>query len=123
MYRSECLSRARFSIGCQFCDGGGDLEDDQHALKSRTSRTEGNIERVKEILRSDYYMSAGLIEELTDITKIAVNRILTDGLDKRNVCARFVPHMVTDDPRQAKIVILDSVFLSYFVTRDEMWYF
>ncbi|EFN83602.1 hypothetical protein EAI_12402, partial [Harpegnathos saltator] len=58
-----------------------------------------NIEEVKEILRSDRCMSARLIEEETGIPKSTVYRILTEDLGKRKVCARFVPHTLTDDQK------------------------
>jgi hypothetical protein len=74
-----------------FRDGREGTEDAPRASKPRTSRTDENVKKVTEILASDRCVSARLIEELLEI--------LTEDLDKRKVCARFVPHALSGDEK------------------------
>lgn len=100
VYGDECMSRAQvFRWFGRFRDGREDLADDDRAPPPKTTRNAENIEKVKAILRSDRCVSARLIEEETGIPKSTVYRILTEDLGKRKVCARFVPHTLTDDQK------------------------
>ncbi|EZA47753.1 hypothetical protein X777_15520 [Ooceraea biroi] len=95
---------------------------------SVTSRTEENVQKVAEILRNDRCVSARLIEELTNIPKTTVHCILIENLGKRKVCARFVPHTLTDDQKDARVqhcldmkqtANFDLNFMGSIVTADE----
>jgi hypothetical protein len=50
------------------------------------------VQKIAEIIASDRRASPRLIEELSEIPKTIVHRIMTEDLGKRKVCARFVPH-------------------------------
>ncbi|EFN82109.1 hypothetical protein EAI_11807, partial [Harpegnathos saltator] len=54
LYGDECISCAQvFRWFGRFRDGREDLEDDDRPPPPKTTRNEENIEKVKEILRSD----------------------------------------------------------------------
>ncbi|GAB1867939.1 hypothetical protein CAJAP_09018 [Camponotus japonicus] len=54
VYGDECMSRAQvFRWFGRFRDGREDLADDDRAPPPKTTRNKENIEKVKEILRSD----------------------------------------------------------------------
>jgi len=127
VYGDQCLSRAQvFRWFARFCDGREDLQDDKRS--PRTSRNETNIEKVSQILRSDRCMSARLIEEMTVIPKSVVHRILTENLGKKKICARFVPHSLSEDQKDMRVSHCkdmksakekDPVFMSSIITGDE----
>ncbi|PNF27356.1 hypothetical protein B7P43_G02428, partial [Cryptotermes secundus] len=48
-------------------------------------------------------VSARLVEELLGIPKSTVHQILTEYLGRRKVCARFVPHALSDDENDARV--------------------
>jgi len=104
VYGDQCLFRAQvFRWFARFRDGREDLEDDKRSPKPRTSRNETNIEKVSQILRSDRCVSARLIEEMTGIPKSVVHRILTENLGKKKICARFVPHSLSEEQKCMRV--------------------
>ncbi|XP_064488498.1 uncharacterized protein LOC135400592 [Ornithodoros turicata] len=71
-------------------------------------------------------------EELTGLPKTSVHRILTEDLQKRKLCARFVPHVLTSGQKRAGLehcrdmqvtAAEDSEFLPSIITGDETWCF
>ncbi|XP_054711183.1 protein GVQW3-like [Uloborus diversus] len=104
VYGSEVLSRKNvFKWYARFRDGRDSLEDDPRPGHSVTVRNDKNIEKVAKILRNDRCDSTRLIEEATGIPKSTVHLILTENLGKRKVCARFVPHTLTDDQKHCRL--------------------
>jgi hypothetical protein len=98
------------------------------ASRPRTSRTEENVKIVTEILASDRCVSARLIEELLRIPKNTVHQIFTEDLDRRKVCARFVPHSLSGDEKHVRVerckdklrsAQSDTKFTKSIVTGDE----
>ena len=72
-----------------------------------------------------------MIESL-NIPKTVVLRILKEGLGKRKLCARFVPHSLTPEQREDGVscrqdVIAmtdaDNFFLNKLITGNETWCF
>ncbi|EFN80557.1 Putative uncharacterized protein FLJ37770, partial [Harpegnathos saltator] len=62
VYGDECVSRTQvFLYFGRSLDGREDLEDDDRAPPPKTTRNEENIEKVKEILQSDRYVSAQIL--------------------------------------------------------------
>ncbi|XP_054718503.1 protein GVQW3-like [Uloborus diversus] len=133
VYGSEVLSRKKvFKWYARFRDGRDSLEDDPRPGHSVTVRNDENIEKVAEILRNDRCVSTRLIEEVTGIPKSTVHLILTENLGKRKVCARFVPHTLTDDQKHCRVehcrdmqqaATRDPNFMANIVTGDETWCF
>ena len=64
-------------------------------------------------------MSVRLIEDVTGISKSQVHRIRNEDLKLRNVCARFVPHSLSDSLTADN----DPNFLKTIVAGDETWFF
>ena len=71
------------------------------------------------------------IEELSDIHSSSVSKILRERLGLRNICARWVPHLLTDDQKQSQVRLASQVIEKYdkcdpcrleeIVTGDETW--
>ncbi|XP_054707033.1 protein GVQW3-like, partial [Uloborus diversus] len=133
VYGSEVLSRKNvFKWYARFRDGRDSLEDDPRPGHSLTVRNDENIEKVAETLRNDRCVSTRLIEEVTGTPKSTVHLILTENLGKRKVCARFVPHTLTDDQKHCRVehcrdmqqaATRDPNFMANTVTGDETWCF
>ncbi|XP_064486005.1 protein GVQW3-like [Ornithodoros turicata] len=101
-YGTEAMSRKSvFRWILRFRDGRDALEYDPRPVASKISRNEENVQRVAEVLASDRCISVQPIEELTGLPKTSVHRILTEDLQKRKLCARFVPHVLTSDQKRA----------------------
>lgn len=132
-YKDESLSRKNvFKWFAMFKDGRESIEDAERPGGPKTSRIEENIQKVADILKNDRCVSLKLIEEMTDIPRTTVHRILVDDLGKRKVCARFVPHSLTEDQKAARVEHCadmktsadnDPTFLQNIITADETWCF
>jgi histone-lysine N-methyltransferase SETMAR len=72
-----------------------------------------------------------MLEEMTGINRETVCKILVEDLKKKNVCARFVPHLLTPDqkhqcpasPVEFVEMVDDRNVLTRIVTGDESWCF
>ena len=114
----------------KFRDGLDDVFDKPRS--GRPCRGEDDVRRVQDIISKDRRRS---VREISDMTGICVNvvyRILTDTLLKMdNVCARWVPRLLTQDQKTTRVQMsrsfLDSFdreedqFLHRIVTMDETW--
>lgn len=133
VYGDDCLSRAMvFRWHKQFSEGRETVEDEQRAGPSRTVRTPGMIQKVRDFIAEDRNATTRMIGEALGISHETARLILTEDLDKKKVCARFVPHNLRDHEKLNRVnhsrdVIStsenDPNFLKSIVTGDETWCF
>lgn len=133
VYGNDVLSRTSvFEWFKRFKSGRESVEDDKHTGRPKSSRSEGEVEKIREILKEDRCVSTRLIEDITGIPKSTVHRILTDDLGKKKICARFVPHSLSDDQKMGRaehardmisMADKDPNFLNTIVAGDETWCF
>ena len=72
-----------------------------------------------------------MITDRLNIGKKTVHRIVTEDLGKRKICARFVPHALTTEQKQERVVYCqdlllmgqDERFWENIITGDETWCF
>ena len=72
------------------------VEDDTHPGRPKTSVTKANIAAVKIVVKQDARLSVKDIASCTGISEGRVQTILKKRLDLRKVCARRVPHLLTE---------------------------
>ena len=77
-----------------FEDGYTSIQDEPRSGRPRTASTERNKERVDELIRGDRRVTMNDIAE-----KLAVQESM-QSLGYRNVCARWVPRLLTSDGLQ-----------------------
>ena len=87
----ETISRARvFEWHKRFREGQEECEDDQRSGRPVISRTDSNIDRVKQLVRADRRLTLRMISEELSIGRDAVWKILTENLEMRKLCATMV---------------------------------
>ena len=72
-----------------------------------------------------------MIADCLNIGKETVRQIVTIDLGKRKTCARFVPHALTTEQKQERVVYCqdlllmrqDERFWENIITGDETWCF
>ena len=72
-----------------------------------------------------------VIADRLNIGKETVRRIVTEHLGKRKFCARFVPHALTTEQKQERVVYCQDILLTgqderfggNIITADETWCF
>ena len=108
------------------------IEDDPRIGRPRTSKTDGNVEKIREIIRKNRCLSIRAIAELVNIDKETVRQILHENLQMKKVCAKMVPTLFTPEEKETRlnicVDILENIengpkFLENVLTFDESWFF
>lgn len=110
----------------------GDREQYSRAEGSgrpKTSLTDDNVKTIKEIIEDDPHLSCTRLEDMTKIPKSSVHRILTDVLKKSSVCAKWVPHLLSQDQKQSRVVECGNLLQAFqkrnakrlIIITDEKW--
>lgn len=132
-YGEEALSRTTTHLWfTRFVAGRESLEDDARSGRPVTAVTEENVQKVHAVLVADHRLTLRAISETLNIGKDTVSEIIHGKLNRRKVCARFVPHFLTADQKQRRMDCArdlvetadnDANFLKTIVTGDETWCF
>jgi len=84
------MSRAQaFHWHKMFSEGRNIVEDEQRSGRPSTTRTSGNTERLRELVRSNRRLTVKMIADEVNVTREAVRRILTEELWMRNFVPRW----------------------------------
>ena len=133
VYGDATMSRTRiFEWHKRFREGREDVEDDPKSGRPTTSRTNENVERVREKVRSDRHLTVRMIADELSMNSERVWRIITEDLGMRKVCAKMVPRLLNDGQKENRVQVCQDILkqleitpdlLSRVVTGDESWIF
>ena len=133
VYGDATMSRTRiFEWHKRFREGREDVEDDPKSGRPTTSRTNENVERVREKVRSDRRLTVRMIVDELSMNSERVWRIITEDLGMRKVCAKMVPRLLNDGQKENRVQVCQDILkqleitpdlLSRVVTGDESWIF
>ena len=114
-----------------FNDGRESIENDPLVGRPVSILTEKNVATVKTLIEEDAHYTMQKIEELSCIHSSSVLKILRERLGLRKICARWVPHLLTDKQKQSQVRLASQVIEKYdkcdpcrleeIVTDDETW--
>ena len=131
VYGDATMSRTRiFEWHKRFREGREDVEDDPKSGRPTTSRTNENVERVREKVRSDRRLTVRMIADELSMNSERVWRIITEDLGMRKVCAKMVPRLLNDGQKENRVQVCQDILkqleitpdlLSRVVTGDESW--
>jgi predicted RNA-binding Zn-ribbon protein involved in translation (DUF1610 family) len=79
----------------RFREGRVTINDDPRPGRPKTSTDERSVKLVAEFLAEDRRETYELMSQATGISPTSVFRILTNDLQKRKICARWVPRCLT----------------------------
>ena len=107
------------------------VEHDTHPGRPKTSVTKGNIAAVKIVVEQDARLSVKDVASCTGISEGSVKTILKNRLDLRKVCARWVPHLLTEEQKIQRFKCAQELLKTYkgcnsrvisnLLTGDETW--
>ena len=80
-------------------EGRESVTDEERSGRPATSRTEGNITKVCNILRKNRHLTVRSTAEQVNVDRGTVRKILTEDLDMRKVCAKMVPKELTEEQK------------------------
>nr|XP_061792327.1 protein GVQW3-like [Nerophis lumbriciformis] len=131
VYRNETMSRSRVFEWCKrFREGREDVEDDPRSGRPSTSRTEANVERVRQTVRGDRRATVRWIASELGMNRDNVWKIITEDLTLQKVCSKLVPKRLSEDQKDYRIHFCQDLLerletepdlLSRVITGDESW--
>ena len=130
-FKEEALSQARvYKWFSRFKRGDMSLEDQPRSCRPSTSRTDENIQKDRDAVMFDRHRTIDELEALAGISWSSCQRILTEELHMKRVAAKFVPCLLSEDPRASCLDVCrekkdqlktNPDFLSKMITGDESW--
>ncbi|PAA64652.1 hypothetical protein BOX15_Mlig033664g1 [Macrostomum lignano] len=87
----------------EFQAGRTSFSDDPRPGRPPTAVTEENIAAVQELIHQDPRITTDMLAMNVGIGSAAVDTILHDHLRVRKLCARWIPHILTDAQKQARM--------------------
>ncbi|KAL4085370.1 hypothetical protein QTP88_027229 [Uroleucon formosanum] len=108
------------------------IEDEPRSGRPSTAKTEENVIRVRDLVRSDRRLTVRMIGEQLGLTHTIVHQILTNDLEMRKICAKMVPKILSQDQKDNRrdrcLDFLEQIenypsFLERVITGDESWIF
>ena len=114
-----------------FKAGKFSFEYDTRPGRSKTSVTKANIAAVKIVVEQDARLSVKDMASCTSISQGSVQTILKKLLDLRKVCARWIPHLLTEEQKTQCLKCARELLKTYkgcysrvisnLLTGDETW--
>ena len=132
IYRPQTISmRTVFRWVKAFKAAKFSVEDDTHPGRPKTSVTKANIAAVKTVVEQDARFSVKDIASCTGISEGIVQTILKKRLDLRKFCARWVPHLLTEEQKTQRLKCARELLKTYkgcnsrvisnLLTGDDTW--
>lgn len=113
-----------------FREGRTSLEDDPRAGRPVTEATDRNIAIVRALIDENPHISIRYIVFETSLSYGNVSRIIHDDLKLKKLCARWIPHELSDQTKKQRVDICRNNLaklksgqwrLCDIVTGDESW--
>ena len=130
---NDCMSRSRVHFWyAEFKNGQRkEIQASPRSGRPVTVTTSDVIGRVRALILEDRRVSLYEICEQLDMSYGTVQRIVTEKLEMSRVCARWVPHILTEEQMNSRVQT-SSYFLSRYqreglaflqrlITTDEVW--
>ena len=96
-----------------FKAGKSSVEDDTRPGRPKNSVTKANIAAVKIVVEQDARLSVKDIASCTGISVGSVQTILKKRLELRKVCARWVPHLLTEEQKTQRLKCARELLKTY----------
>ena len=116
----------------RFKEGREEVEDDHRSGRPSTSRTDKNVERVRQKVRSDRRLTVRMIADELGMNSERVWRIITEDLGMRKISAKMVPRFLNEGPKERPVQVCQDILerletepnlLKRVVTGRESWIF
>ena len=88
----------------EFADGREAIEDEHRSGVLKSVRSENTIESVRQQIDQDPHSSIGEISSNLDLSYGTVQTILSADLTLKKDCTRWVPHKLTEDQKQQRVL-------------------
>ena len=96
-----------------FKAGKFSVETDTRPGRPKTSVTKANIAAIKIVVKQDARLSVKDIASCIGISEGSVQIILKKHLDLRKICARWVPHLLTEEQKTQHLKCARELLKTY----------
>jgi len=104
----------------EFTAGRTEIHDEERS--GRPSISDETVAKVEQIMRQDRRITLDDICILVpEVSRSTIGRTLTEKLEYRKVCARWVPHMLTEDHQRQRIDSSCEFLQRYADENDNIW--
>ena len=93
----------------RFNEGREKVEDDHRSGRPSTSRTDENVERVRQKVRSDRRLTVRMRADELGINNERVWRIITEDLGMRKICAKMVPRLLSEGQKERRVQVCRDI--------------
>ena len=109
-----------------------EVEHDHRSRRPSTSRTDENVECVRQKVRSHCRLTVRMIADELGMNSEKVWRIIKKDLGMRKICAKMVPRLLNEGQRERHVQVCQDILeqfetepnlLKRIVTGDESWIF
>ena len=128
-FGEEAMCRTQTYEWWQRFKEGRTSVDDPRSGRPSTSKTDDNVTKVREVIRSNRRLTVGEVAEDVSISKTVCHEILTENFGMHRIAAKFVPRLLTDGQKQNRVDVSQELldrangdnFLKSIMTRDGTW--
>jgi len=92
-------------------------DDDPRSGRPSTSKSDDNVAKVREVIRSNRRLTVREVAEEVSISKTVCHEIITENLSMHRIAAKFVPRLLTDDQKQNRVDVTNTRRLSFHSLR------
>ena len=111
VYGDDTMSRiCLFEWHRRFKEGREQVEDDHTSGRPSTSRTDENVERVRQKVRSDWRLTFRMIADELGMNSERVWSIITEDLGTRKICAKMVPRLLNEGQKERRVQVCQDIF-------------
>ena len=110
VYGDDMKSRTHlFEWYRRFKEGRKEVEDDHRSGRPSTSRTDENVERVRQKMPSDRHLTVRIIADELSMNSDRVWRIITKDLGMRKICAKMVPRLLNEGQKEQRVQVSQDI--------------
>jgi len=103
----------------RFSEGRVTINDESRPGRPKTSTDERSVKLVVDFLAEDHRATCEEISRGTGISPTSLFHILTNDLQKRKICAQWVPHFLTAEQKQKRLEIVTLLKqIEFYVVLD-----
>ena len=106
----DTMSRTRlFEWHRRFKERRDQVEDDHRSGRPSISRTDENVERVRQTVRSDSRLTVRMIADELGMNSERVWRIITQDLGMRKICAKMVLRLLNEGQKEWCVQVCQDI--------------
>ena len=106
---TRCQEVVNFEWHWRFKEGREEVEDDHRSGRPSTSRTDKNVERVRQKVRSDRRLTVSMIADELGMNSESLWRIISEDLGMRKICAKMVPRLLKEGQNEWRVQVCQDI--------------